>query len=242
MSTELLLILSASFLSFIAVLMSLIVLKKSYDKAKSFRRSPGNMISPQREFVENKVLISTEPLTKDLGFLTDSNHLLLDVSANKDMIIRTKLPDFSFFEEMAISLPDVKIDEKMVACLMPFNHKFDSIKRAISEVCTNMGYSFRRSDDILVENNTDLRKSIVRMILEAQIVIAVLDGRNPNVYYEIGIAHSMGKLVLLLANLNREDTAKVPVDMLSNRLITYNGIEDLKSRLTKTIQAIHYAD
>ena len=242
MNTETLLVISASLFSLIAVLISLSVLRKSYDKAKSFRPSPGNMISPQREFVENKVLTSSEPLTKDLGFLTDSNHLLLDVSANKDMIIRTKLPDFSFFEEMAINLPDVKIDERMVACLMPFNHKFDSIKRAISDVCTNLGYSFRRSDDILVENNTDLRKSIVRMILEAQIVIAVLDGRNPNVYYEIGIAHSMGKLVLLLANLNREDTAKVPVDMLSNRLITYNGIEDLKSRLTKTIQAIHYAD
>jgi hypothetical protein len=80
------------------------------------------------------------------------------------------------------------------------------------------------------------------MILEAQVVIAVLDGRNPNVFYEIGIAHSMGKLVLMVVNLSREENQWQEVDLLSNRLITYNNPSELKKKLVKTLEAIHYDD
>lgn len=242
MSTEYLLLITAVVISIVACIVSWTVFSKAAKKLKNYIHKPGDVISPQREYVENKVFTAAEPLTKDIGFLTDSNHLLLDVSAHKEMVIRTKLPDFSFYEEMAINLSEIEVNEKLVACLMPFNRKFDPIKNTISETCSSMGYMFRRSDDILIEDNTDLRKSIVRMILEARVIVAVLDGRNPNVYYEIGLAHSMGKLVLLVANLNREDTKKLPTDVLSNRLITYNNLAELKERLTKTLQAIHYDD
>ena len=105
-----------------------------------------------------------------------------------------------------------------------------------------MGYKFRRSDDELIEDNTDLRKSIVRMILESRVVIAVLDGRNPNVFYEIGIAHSVGKIVLMVVNINREENKRPEVDLLSNRLITYNNMKELKEKLVKTLKVIHYDD
>lgn len=177
-----------------------------------------------------------------MGFLADSNHILFDPLAGKDMIIRNKLPDFSFFDNMGINLYNVKIDKKMAMCLMPFNRRYDKTKAIIAEACSIADYDFKRSDDELLADNTDLRKTIVRMILEAQVVIAVLDGRNPNVFYEIGIAHSMGKLVLMLVNISREEKRMQEVDLLSNRLITYNNYSELKVKLIKTLKAIHYDD
>lgn len=239
MSFENSIIIAVTILSTVAVLFSWLALLQTRKKNREYQVSIGNLISPQREYVESLVYNSTLPLTKDYGFLADASHILFS-SEGKEMIIRTKLPDFSFFEDMGIFLPEVKVKEKMVMCLMPFHKKFDKTKIAIAESCTKAGYRFRRSDDELLADNTDLRKNIVRMILEAQIIVAVLDGRNPNVFYEIGIAHSMGKLVLMVVNLSREENKHQEVDLLSNRLITYNNINELKAKLEKTLKAIHY--
>lgn len=225
-------------ISIIAVLLSFWSLYQTRKRTKEFTVRIGDLISPQRESVENIIYNSSETLTKDLGFLSDANHILFDSSPKKDMLIRTKLPDFSFFEDMGIFLPDIKVDKKMAMCLMPFNKKFDKTKTIIAESCLQAGYTFRRSDDELLADNTDIRKTIVRMILEAQVVIAVLDGRNPNVFYEIGIAHSMGKLVLMVVNLSREERKWQEVDILSNRLITYNNPLELRDKLIRTLKAL----
>lgn len=239
MSFEYVFILAVSLFSAIAVALSVLVLIRTKKRNDSFIRSAGNTISPQREQVENMVYNNSMILTQDLGYLTDTNHILIDTSANNEMTFHKTLPDFSFFENMGIDLRKVQVDDKMVMCLMPFNRKFDKTKYIIAEACESMGYRFCRSDDELIENNTDLRKSIISMILEARVIIAVLDGRNPNVFYEIGVAHSMGKLVLLVANLSREENKWREVDLLSNRLITYNNPNELKTKLTKTLEAIH---
>lgn len=240
MSFEDSIIIAVSVLSMIAVLFSMIALWKTKKKNKQFQIKAGSLISPQREYVEELVYSASKPLTEDSGFLADTTNIFFDSSVGKDMIIRDKLPDYSFFEEMGLSLPEVKVNNKMAMCLMPFNRKFDKTKAIIAESCAEAGYEFHRSDDELLADNTDIRKAIVRMILEAQVVIAVLDGRNPNVFYEIGIAHSMGKLVLMVVNLSREDNnRRQAVDLLSNRLITYNNPSELKEKLVNTLKAIH---
>lgn len=230
--------------SVITAIIAMIILNRTNRRYKDYERTVNNLITPQRAHVENIIYTNTLPLVKDPGFFSDANHLLFDNSSDKKMLIRTKLPDFTFFEEMNINLSEVNVDDKLVACLMPFNKKFDRVKNTIQDTCKQLGYIFKRSDDELLADNNDIRKSIVKLILKAKVVIAVLDGRNPNVFYEIGIAHSMGKLVLMVANLNREEYQaygrKQPIDLLSNRLITYNSQEELKENLTKTLKEIHY--
>lgn len=226
-------------MSLLLALASLILAKRTGDKIRNYNKQIGNLISPQRDYIEKKIYNTSNVLVKDPVFLEDTNRLLITPESNKDMIIKTQLPDFSFYDDLGIRLPEIKIDKNMAMCLMPFNRRFDKTKGYISEACQNAGYKFCRSDDELLADNTDLRKSIVRMILEAEVVIAVLDGRNPNVFYEIGIAHSAGKLVLMVANLNREENQWREVDLLSNRLITYNNPTELKEKLVKTLKAVH---
>lgn len=43
-------------------------------------------------------------------------------------------------------------------------------------------------------------EQIVRSIVTSRVVIADLTGRNPNVYYELGIAHSFGKPLIILVD------------------------------------------
>lgn len=229
-------------ISLLSAAIAIFVIGRIRRRYEEYEKTAGNLISPQRDYVEKILYSNTTPLINDPGFFADANHVLFDSTKDKGLHISKTLPDFSFYEDMGINLADVVVDDNLVACLMPFNKRFDRIKKAISDACKQANYKFRRSDDELIADNTDIRKSIVRMILEAKIVVAVLDGRNPNVFYEIGIAQSMGKLVLLVANLNRDEYQqsgrKQPVDLLSNRLITYNDPKELKDNLARTFKQI----
>ena len=79
-------------------------------------------------------------------------------------------------------------------------------------------------------------RNIWSAIYASHLVIADCTGRNPNVFYEIGIAHTLGRPVILTAQ-NNDD---VPFDIRHIRYIHYNltprGIKEFEDRLRKTIQ------
>ena len=83
------------------------------------------------------------------------------------------------------------------------------------------------------------RKFIVTKIIQAQVIVAVLDGRNPNVLYEVGIAHAIGKLVILL--VKRDKSNDLPENLKGNRLLIYKNDEDLFEQLGNTLTSIVYA-
>jgi hypothetical protein len=67
--------------------------------------------------------------------------------------------------------------------------------------------------------------SIVRAILVARLIVADLSGTNANVYYELGIAHSFGKAVVLLV----DDLAALPFDVRDQRAIPI-GVAPIRAR------------
>jgi hypothetical protein len=72
-------------------------------------------------------------------------------------------------------------------------------------------------------------------INRARFLIADLTGQNPNVFYELGIAHALGKDVLLLT----QDMAHVPFDLKGLRCILYSftprGVKEFETKLKATI-------
>ena len=86
----------------------------------------------------------------------------------------------------------------------------------------------------------DVLRQIVQLLLTSQLIIAVLDGKNPNVFYEIGIAHSIGRTVILIANMNKKD--EIPFDLQSDRLLLYSGYNDLTKKILDTLKNIRYAE
>ena len=101
--------------------------------------------------------------------------------------------------------------------LMPFDPEFDKIfddliKPALEEV----GYDVNRADSILSQQN--ILKDVVRGIAEADLVVADLTSVNPNVFYELGISHTMQKHTVLLT----QSVEDVPFDLKSYRVIQYS--------------------
>ncbi|MEL7657806.1 MAG: hypothetical protein AAGU75_18080, partial [Bacillota bacterium] len=77
-----------------------------------------------------------------------------------------------------------------------------------------------------------------RNINEARIIIADLIHRNPNVFYETGIAHTLGKDVILIS----QEQGDIPFDLRHIRTIFYKntprGAEEFSKKLIQTIEGI----
>ncbi len=69
-------------------------------------------------------------------------------------------------------------------------------------------------------------------------MVADISGKNPNVLYEIGMAHSLGKNVVLIA----EQGESLPFDIAAVRVVFYKqsvvGAAELKGRLTDALRTM----
>ena len=81
-------------------------------------------------------------------------------------------------------------------------------------------------------------KDVVRHLAEAELVIADMTGANPNVLYELGIAHTVrcAESVLLIAQSLKE----IPFDVSSYRCIEYSrsfdGLRRLQERIAQFVK------
>ena len=122
--------------------------------------------------------------------------------------------------------------------LMPFTPELDQIYLSIIKptIEAELGMSCRRADEI--RSNRAIMHDIWKAICEARLVIADLTGANPNVLYELGVAHTVGKETLLLSQ--RAD--KFPFDLYHIRRIQYDntaaGGKALARDLVETAQSI----
>jgi len=100
--------------------------------------------------------------------------------------------------------------------LMPFKEKLKEIYTEVYKpVCSENGIECWRVDEIARPGS--ITRDIVEGILDADIIIADLTTRNPNVFYELGIAHSTSNKTIMTAQ-SKED---VPFDIAAYRVIFY---------------------
>lgn len=109
-----------------------------------------------------------------------------------------------------------------VFVLMPFDDRFDDIyKFGIRGAADDVGaYAERVDEQIFTDGILD---RIFNQISKADVIVADMSGRNPNVFYEVGYAHALGKIVLLLT----QDTNDIPFDLKHRQHTVYGGKIDL---------------
>jgi hypothetical protein len=78
-----------------------------------------------------------------------------------------------------------KIEPRLVSAMMPFNPSFDTVYAALRRIAEAVGFRCQRADDIW-ENPSVIQVSLID---RSSVVICDCTGCNPNVFYEIGIAH-----------------------------------------------------
>lgn len=120
---------------------------------------------------------------------------------------------------------------------MPFKMELDVVySDHIKKVAHKLNLRCKRADDIF--SNGVIIENIWEYINRAQIVIADLTGKNPNVFYEVGMAHVLGKPVVLVT----QSIEDVPFDLRHIRNIVYEytprGMQKFEASLQNTLQFI----
>lgn len=100
---------------------------------------------------------------------------------------------------------------------MPFAQELaDVYKFLIVDGLEQSGYVVKRADDIKSQSN--ILNDIISAIVSSDLIVADLTGSNPNVYYELGVAHALNKNVILLT----QDIDELPFDLRSYRVVPYS--------------------
>lgn len=123
--------------------------------------------------------------------------------------------------------------------LMPFA-AVDDIQKVYVEhtkpAVEKCGMRCMRADDIY--GVSGVMQSIWEAINKSRVVIAEMTGRNPNVFYELGIAHTLGKPVIMITQSMND----VPFDLQHLRCVMYEykprAIERFEDALTRTLTTV----
>jgi hypothetical protein len=126
-------------------------------------------------------------------------------------------------------------DSHDVFVLMPFSQAQRPIyDDHLLKVINAAGLSAKRADDFFTTGH--VITDVWRGIWSAKVVIADCTGRNPNVFYEIGVAHTIGRPVILITQ--SEDD--IPFDLRHIRYIPYHytppGMSEFERRLATTLR------
>ena len=121
--------------------------------------------------------------------------------------------------------------QPFVFVLMPFDKDFDDVYQlGIKPACEMAGAYAERVDEQIFHES--ILQRIYNQISKADVIISDMSGRNPNVFYETGYAHALGKPVILLTRINDD----IPFDLKHFAHIIYEGrISDLIPELVKRV-------
>ena len=124
------------------------------------------------------------------------------------------------------------LPKPFVFVLMPFEGTFSDIyKFGIKGAADDVGaYAERIDEQIFGEVILD---RIFNQISKADVIVADMTGRNPNVFYEVGYAHALGKITLLLT----QKVEDIPFDLKHRQHIVYGGkIDTLRKDLAERLR------
>lgn len=123
------------------------------------------------------------------------------------------------------------IEPNLASAMMPFDAFFNEVYSSIREAAKNAGLQCKRADDIW--ENASIIQDVVSLIDRSRIVVCDCTGRNPNVFYEAGIAHTLGRDVILITQSEHD----IPFDLRHLRYIRYMNNAEGRTSLTTALQS-----
>jgi len=207
-------------------------------ECKFHRKPVGNQyvrnLSNLFEFAKSAKLAEHAILVSSSGFSKDAR--LVAASADIGLVeiddLRAKASP-SFSQLVVANHEQKKTTSKSAFIIMPFSSEFQDIYMlGIRETLAKHGFACRRVDE--VEFNGRIMDQIRDMIQMSDIIVSEVSEPNPNVYYELGIAHATGKDVILCTRNVRD----IPFDIRDLNHIVYNNIMELREKLSKRIETL----
>jgi hypothetical protein len=146
--------------------------------------------------------------------------------------------------------PQSNATKPLAFVIMPIRHRgseeyrhYQAIyNRQIKPPLESFGFRVLRADDI--KEPGSITKDLVKYLATAELVIADLTEESPNVFYELGIRHSLYKKGSIL--ILDEDRSKIPFDLSGYRVIKFRsdaeGLGYLEDEIVSCIQDIQNND
>jgi AbiJ N-terminal domain 5 len=183
--------------------------------SKLINESNNNLIEIER-FVEAKKLNPIKPVREFIS------------------TVQTRIPERVItFAPDVFRIPEKSVETNVLSVMMPFEGKFSGTYAAIRSVCAKLRIECRRADDIW--DNSILIQDVFDLIFTSRAVITDFTDRNPNVFYETGVAHTLGKLVIPIT----QSVSDIPFDLRHHRALTYlpnaEGLLKLEADLEKKL-------
>lgn len=193
----------------------------------------------------------------DQDYTDNVQQVLLQIASNDpaalehfDELLNRKYPDETqfisarpspkkiTFAPNVFEIPDgIVVEPDLAALMMPFSAEFAPVHEAIKAACEAAGFRCARVDDVW--DHSVIIQEIFTLLLKARVVIVDFTGRNPNVMYETGIAHTLGKLVVPIS----QSLDDVPFDLKHHRVLEYlpngEGRQALTTALAKKLGQVN---
>lgn len=142
------------------------------------------------------------------------------------------------FSPEVFQIPDTGIEPNLISVMMPFEHSLTAVYSSIKRAAEIQGFECSRADDIW-EHSTIIQ-DVFSLIFRSYIVICDFTGKNPNVFYEAGIAHTLGKHVIPIT----QSAHDIPFDLKHHRYIQYlnnsEGLAELEKALNGRISTLKH--
>jgi hypothetical protein len=204
-------------------------MKKRTDKEDgTINISVNSNFDSDRSYLEQKIAELSNNLLSSQKRWEEVNHLILS-SHDNNITNNGSVSPSEFLSHFNINISDVTVDKRLIFVLTPFHSDNLVDYQTVYETCKNLDFSVMRGDEELIQG--DILSHTLKCIVKARIIIANLNGRNPNVFYELGIAHSLNKPTVLISHVENQ----VPFDLKSKFIVIYDSQEDLDIKLRKIL-------
>ena len=130
----------------------------------------------------------------------------------------------------------IGVDENLISVMMPFDKSFDKVFKSLKMVADELNMECLRADDIW--NHPAIIQDVFDLICRSRVVVSDCTRRNPNVFYETGIAHTLGRDVILIT----QSPDDIPFDLTHLRYVPYlnnaEGLRKLRAQLTSKLKEV----
>lgn len=190
--------------------------------------------SKKREELEEEIsLLTRELMHSDLSEYLNVNRLVFE---GQNIIGNSKSINYKMFlKQFGLLNDNIEIRKNSAVFLTPFTEEGEHLFRDCQKILSNVDIFLQRTDNYVEKE--DIMMNIVSLIVQSEIVIVNINGRNPNVYYELGIAHAIGKPTILLSETKFESD-DIAFDLRQKRIIMYSSMQDLEQQLLYQISRL----
>lgn len=143
---------------------------------------------------------------------------------------KTKRAPSMVIHPSVFRVPTGSIETDLFSVMMPFSPSFDAVYESLKDACDESGLRPQRVDNMWEES--EVIQDVFSLIYRSCIVICDFSGKNPNVFYEAGIAHTLGRPVIPIL----QNEADAPFDLQHHRYIKYLDNAEGRHELSRAVK------